>query len=189
MANFLNTAFESRAASLDQLVNDRGQEHTASMSQLLESILPHDDSALQWSELRGGIGEDLDAVFERLHRIFLTTCTSFKGRISERKMGHSNVAEVYRYLPMPHFIWVCEISTPDDYEKEEIHGELIWDATRNGRETAGMVALHLPELVFYDKGSAYNRSEKLVSMILQGSQPYGLYVSNLQNMNGGKTND
>lgn len=71
MAKFLNVAFESRAASLDEMVNDRGQEHTASMRELLESILPHDDSALQWSEIRGGIGEDLDAVFERLYQLYI----------------------------------------------------------------------------------------------------------------------
>lgn len=71
MAKFLNAAFESRAASLAEMVNDRGQEHTASMRELLESILPHDDSALQWSEIRGGIGEDLDAVFEHLYQLYI----------------------------------------------------------------------------------------------------------------------
>ena len=71
MANFLNAAFGSRAESLEQLVNDRGQEHTASMSQLLESILPQDDSALQWSEVRGGIDQGLDAVFERLYQLYV----------------------------------------------------------------------------------------------------------------------
>ncbi|NBB77984.1 MAG: hypothetical protein GVY36_00825 [Verrucomicrobia bacterium] len=62
-------------------------------------------------ESPGLIGQTL------LLRIFLTTCTSFKARVLERGMEHANVAEVNRYLPMPHFVWVCEISTPLLFEE------------------------------------------------------------------------
>ncbi len=93
MANFLNAAFESRAASLDQLVNDRGQEHTASMSLLLESILPQDDSALQWSEVRGGIGEDLDAVFERLYQLYVGR---YEATSTEERRDDSSIWRIAR---------------------------------------------------------------------------------------------
>lgn len=114
-----------------------------------------------------------------LLRIFLTTCTSYKGRIVERKMGHPNVAQIYRYLPMPHFIWVCEISMPELFEKRKILGEIVWDATRNGYETSGLVACHLPDTVIFDGGSALNGPEHLIKSNLQNSSPYTLYVSNL----------
>ncbi len=71
IANFLNTSFDSRAGSLQDIVNDRGQEHTSSLSQLLQSILPQDDSSLQWSDVRGGMHSDLNAVFERLYSLYI----------------------------------------------------------------------------------------------------------------------
>ncbi|MDQ8195397.1 hypothetical protein QEH59_13255 [Coraliomargarita sp. SDUM461004] len=116
-------------------------------------------------------------------RIFLTTGTSFKGRILERGMGHSSVAEVYRYLPMPHFIWVCELSTPGLFEQRKVLGEIIWDATRNGYETSGLVACHLPEKLIFDLGSSLNGPEKLIKSNLQNFTSYALYVSNLRQIN------
>jgi len=116
-------------------------------------------------------------------RIFLTTGTSFKGRVLERGMGHSSVADVYRYLPMPHFVWVCEISKPALFEQRKVLGEIIWDATRNGYETSGLVACHLPEKLIFDLGSSLNGAEKLIKSDLQKFTPYDLYVSNLSQIN------
>lgn len=116
-------------------------------------------------------------------RLLLTTGSSYKQRLSDRAMGSKKVETLYRYLPMPRFIWVCDISTPEDYEKGLIHGELIWDATRNGHEHSGLVALHMPEKVVYNKGSAYNQPKELVIMSLRQSEPYALYISNLQHIN------
>ncbi len=116
-------------------------------------------------------------------RLLLTTGSSFKRRLSDRAMGHEKVANLYRFLPMPHFVWVCDISTPEEYENGLIHGELIWDATRNGHELSGLVALHLPETVIYDRGAAYNQPKNLVRMDLPESELYALYTSNLQHIN------
>jgi hypothetical protein len=84
---------------------------------------------------------------------------------------------------MPHFIWVSELSTPEAYEDGEIFGEIIWDATRNGNETSGLVACHLPEKLISDMGSALNGAENLIKSDLQNFAPYALYVSNLQSIN------
>ncbi len=45
-----------------------------------------------------------------LLRLFLSTARSFKRKLRERGMGHSTVENVYRRMPMPHFVWVCEIA-------------------------------------------------------------------------------
>ncbi|MGJ8640802.1 MAG: hypothetical protein ACSHYA_15540 [Opitutaceae bacterium] len=116
-------------------------------------------------------------------RIYLTTCTSYKQKLIERGMGHASVVQVYRNLPMPHFIWVSELSTPESYEDGEVYGEIIWDATRNGAETSGLVACHLPEKLIFDVGSALNGPENLIKSDLKNFTPYALYVSNLQPIN------
>jgi hypothetical protein len=113
-------------------------------------------------------------------RLFLTTGKSFKKHLGSRKMGNSLVEEAYRNLPLPHFMWVCEISTTDAYSRHEVYGEILWDATRNADEPNGWIALHYPEVLIVDMGSALNSQQNLFKFELQKSTPYPLYKNNLQ---------
>lgn len=114
-------------------------------------------------------------------RCLLTTVRSFKRKLAERRMGHPDVAEMYQNLPMPHFIWVCEISDVDLYRGEQkVWGEVIWDATRNVHETDGWIALHYPERLFVDVGSALNEPQNIKIISLTDSEPYVMYTSNLK---------
>jgi hypothetical protein len=115
-------------------------------------------------------------------RLLLTTARSFKRRLAERGMGNTLVEGMYRNLPLPHFFWVCEISHMGDYLKHQIHGEILWDATRNASEPDGWIALHYPEVLVVDVGSALNQSQKLQKYPLQNSRDYPLYRSNLQDI-------
>ncbi len=112
-------------------------------------------------------------------RTFLTTVRSFKRHLRDRGMGHADVEETYRNLPLPHFIWVCEFGLHGEYP-DKIRGEIIWDATRNAKEPGGWIALHFPELLIVDQGSALNGPQKLITMDLQNSTDYPLFVSNLE---------
>ena len=114
-------------------------------------------------------------------RLFLTTGRSYKRRLTERGMGNALVEEIYRNLPLPHFIWVCEISHQSIYPAN-ILGEIIWDATRNAHEPDGWIALHYPEVLIVDRGSALNCPPELVSFELTGSTPYPIYRSNLRDI-------
>jgi hypothetical protein len=113
-------------------------------------------------------------------RLFLTTGKSFKKRLAERKMGHALVEDMYRNLPLPHFVWVCEISHSEVFSKHEIWGEILWDATRNACEPNGWIALHYPEILVVDTGSALNGSQELIKFDLQNSVTYPVYRNNLQ---------
>ena len=116
-------------------------------------------------------------------RLFLTTARSFKKRLTKRGMGHPDVEELYRNLPLPHFIWVCEISHMEDYTKNHmIHGEILWDATRNAYEPEGWIAIHYPEALMVDLGSAQNQQQQLTEFPLQNSQVYPLYRNNLRDV-------
>ena len=113
-------------------------------------------------------------------RLFLTTGKSFKKHLGTRKMGNSLVEEAYRNLPLPHFVWVCEISNTDAYSRHEVYGEILWDATRNAHEPNGWIALHYPEVLVVDMGSALNSDQNLFQFKLKDSTPYPLYKNNLQ---------
>jgi hypothetical protein len=113
-------------------------------------------------------------------RLFLTTSKSYKRRLAERGMGSTTVEAIYRNLPLPHFIWVCEISNESLFTKHEIWGKILWDATRNAYEPDGWIALHYPEMLIVDVGSALNRRQNILTFSLQKSVPYCVYRSNLK---------
>ncbi len=118
-----------------------------------------------------------------LRRLFLTSSRSFKRHLSKRGMGNPLVEKLYRHLPMPHFIWVCELAEVSEYQKEsKILGEVIWDATRNTHEPDGWTALHYPEMLLIDMGSAFNRAQDLKKISLMGSVSYSLFKSNLHTL-------
>lgn len=113
-------------------------------------------------------------------RLFLTTGKALKSKLRERGMGHELVATVYRQIPLPHFIWVCEISVTSEYIFDlTVQGEILWDATRNAHEPNGWLALHYPELLIVDIGGVFNGSQKLENFPLLNSAPYPLFRSNL----------
>jgi hypothetical protein len=93
-------------------------------------------------------------------------------------MGHVTAQGAYRNLPLPHFIWVCEISHASLYP-DKVLGEIIWDATRNAYEPGGWIALHYPEVLIADLGSALNGPQGLQKFDLDKSTPYPVYRSNL----------
>lgn len=116
-------------------------------------------------------------------RLFLTSSRSFKRRLYERGMGHATVATVYRNLPMPHFIWVCELADFDEYAKDKrVLGEVLWDATRNAHEPNGWIALHYPEKLIVDVGSAFNRPQEIAEFALGPIVSYSLFRSNLHSL-------
>lgn len=112
-------------------------------------------------------------------RLFLTSGRSFKKLLKERGMGSTLVEQIYRNLPLPHFIWVCEISHSTLYP-ERVLGEIIWDATRNAYELDGWIALHYPERLIVDRGSALNGPPELLSFALKVWGEYPIYRSNLE---------
>lgn len=114
-------------------------------------------------------------------RLLLTTGRSFKKRIAEREMGNADVADIYLRTPLPHFIWVCEFSHKSLYP-EQVLGEIVWDATRNAYEPDGWIALHYPEVMIVDQGTALNTGQFLVTFPLDGSVPYPIYRNNLEDI-------
>lgn len=112
-------------------------------------------------------------------RSFLTSGRSFKRRLLERAMGHPTVESIYRALPMPRFIWVTEIAEAGNFPND-ILGEILWDATRNGHEVDGWIAVHYPEWLAVEIGSALNRAPEMRQFCLDNGRGYPPYRSNLE---------
>lgn len=93
------------------------------------TILNHEYLGLErWST--EGFLEEKEAV---IMRMFLTSSHSLKNyRIKTFK--DENLKEYYLYIPMPRFVWVCELYKVDEYLKEtndtiEAFGEIVLDTT------------------------------------------------------------
>lgn len=119
-------------------------------------------------------GEDLTL------RLFLTTGRALKSKLRQREMGNELIATLYRQIPLPHFVWICEISVTSEYVSGlTVRGEILWDATRNAYEPNGWLALHYPELLIVDLGSILNGPQRLEYFPLPSSVSYPLFQSNL----------
>jgi hypothetical protein len=120
-----------------------------------------------------------------VRRLFLTTSRAFKRKLNSRKGMAPTVKEIYRDLPMPHYIWVCELADSAKYPKEVL-GEVIWDSTRNKEELEGCIAIHYPEKLFVNYGSAYNDRVKhhslftVVEIESKYQRPYEPLKTNLK---------
>jgi hypothetical protein len=148
----------------------------------IEAVLRSNNSKVSISALSPSLAAKV-AKKPLLLRLFLTSARSFKQKLRKRGMGHPDVEKIYRDLPMPHFIWVCEIADYDEYASaRKILGEVIWDATRNAHEPDGWISLHFPEKLVYDVGSAFNGPQELKTIDLSGQNSYSLFQSNLHTL-------
>jgi len=118
-----------------------------------------------------------------LLRLYLTSARSFKRSLRTRNMGNPVVEKIYRTLPIPHFIWICEIADYHEYVNDrKVLGEVIWDATRNAYEPDGWIARHFPESLAIDVGSALNGPQKFKTVSLAANNSYFLFNSNLHSL-------
>lgn len=116
-------------------------------------------------------------------RLFLTTARSYKRKLRARGMADPVVERVYRRLPMPHFVWICEIAEYAEYARDrKVFGEVIWDATRNAHEPDGWIAFHLPEMLAVDVGAAFNLPQNIQRFPLTSQNSYSLFNSNLHSL-------
>ncbi|WP_367872253.1 hypothetical protein [Luteolibacter sp. Populi] len=89
-------------------------------------------------------------------RCYLTSCRNFKQGLNEDQQMHDGiVAMAYRLMPMPHFIWVCELHDIRQEGELKCLGEVVWDSTCNRFEWQGLLALHYPELFVLNADSAF----------------------------------
>lgn len=66
-----------------------------------------------------------------IFRLFLASSRHLKTfRISSIKSD--TICRLYQEIPLPQFVWVCELYTPNGYTNQKAFGEIILDATYSG---------------------------------------------------------
>ena len=118
---------------------------------------------------------------EVVTRIFLTSSKSFK-KVRRQKILPFNISDVYCVLRMPKFIWVCEISTTELFQKGKVAGEIIFDATANPRDRFAFLAIHYPDLLLLNDRDALTDDPKRFTVHRVDTddiESYDCYVNNL----------
>ncbi len=114
-------------------------------------------------------------------RTFLTSSKSFK-RMRRANSVPFGIANVYCEMPMPKFIWVCEISTPELFKDGEIAGEILFDATANPHDRMPFLSIHYPDfLLLNDRDFLTDDPKRFNFGALDTDKiiPYPCYVNNL----------
>lgn len=115
-------------------------------------------------------------------RTFLTSSKSFKKRRRDSSLPFG-VSDVYCEMPMPKFIWVCEISTPKLFSEGTIAGEILFDATANKHDRLAFLSIHYPGFLLLNNRDCLTDECKRFTIHEVDSDeiiPYSCYVNNLQ---------
>ncbi|MDE7216846.1 MAG: hypothetical protein K2N20_01985, partial [Helicobacter sp.] len=80
-------------------------------------------------------------------RIFLTTSRNYK---ASRFQTLEKSYKITDRIPMPKFLWICEISTEEQYRNGKACAEIVLDATASKRDGfESIILLRYPEKFAY----------------------------------------
>ena len=82
-------------------------------------------------------------------RMFMASSHSLKNfRVSTLKNEY--IKATYAIIPMPRFVWVCELYRKSDYNNLEAFGEIVIDATSTasiGNDLKNIIMMHYPNVI------------------------------------------
>lgn len=82
-------------------------------------------------------------------RMFMASSCSYKA-FRMKTLSELYVKELYTLIPMPRFIWVCELYRVSDYDNLMSFGEIVIDATSApNRGHRSLILMHYPKVVAY----------------------------------------
>ncbi|MGD9161051.1 MAG: papain-like cysteine protease family protein [Desulfobacteraceae bacterium] len=114
-------------------------------------------------------------------RSFLTSSKSYK-RMRRKDPIPFGISDVYCEMPMPKFIWICEISTPDMYKEGKIAGEILFDATSNPRDRMAFLSIHYPDFFLLNDRNFLTddpQRYRFGQLSTVDINPYSCYINNL----------
>ena len=82
-------------------------------------------------------------------RIFMASSRSFKAFRMKTLRG-LDLKKFYMLMPMPRFVWVCELYRVNDYESMKAFGEIVIDATSApNRGHRSLILMHYPNVIAF----------------------------------------
>ena len=125
--------------------------------------------------------QDAQADCNIVLRTYLTSAAGYRRHLADGT-ACDDLKDALLALHLPHFTWVTEIATIDTYNHSSagmrrIYGHTIIDATSSGRDGEGLLALHLPGLLFTKDVDELGQEEENLA-IINGDDLYECRVKN-----------
>lgn len=99
--------------------------------------------------IREWAGEFLKKEKDVVIRLFMASSRSYKA-YRMHTMKDPFVKQLYTLIPMPRFIWVCELYRWGDYDDLLAFGEIVIDATSAAsRGHRSLILMHYPKVIAY----------------------------------------
>ncbi len=111
-------------------------------------------------------------------RVFITSARSFKQKLRKATLIDPLMKKTQLELPLPKFVWIAEMTTPELYDNRQVLYRWILDATANPYEMYPFLLIHdLHEIVVNER----TERNKLYRLNLQNDlQPYEMFENNLR---------
>lgn len=113
-------------------------------SAIVRTVLHHKQLGIDiWSD--GFLEPQEDVII----RLFMASSKSLKEYRSQTLMDMF-AREAYAMVPMPRFVWVCEIYRESDYDALNAFAEIVIDATSvpgRGHNTRSLILMHYPHVL------------------------------------------
>ena len=150
----------STAEAAERTAENRINDTIKSMPKILSTISQEVD------ELDTLHSDELISAFKSnklVLRTYLTSASGYRRHIATSTACDDLKDEILR-INLPHFTWITEISTIDSYNQasrgmRRIYGHTVLDATSTGKDMAGLLLLHLPNVIILRDVNA--QSEKM----------------------------
>lgn len=82
-------------------------------------------------------------------RMFMASSRSYK-KFRMNTVKGTFIKQLYTLIPMPRFVWVCELYRMDDYDDLQAFGEVVIDATSApNRGHRSLILMHYPRVIAY----------------------------------------
>ena len=162
----------STAAAAEVSARDRIHETMAKMPHIRRTLV---GLGLPVSERLLDELQEAHSIGHIVLRTYLTSAAGYRRHIADGTAG-DDLKDALLSLHLPHFTWITEIATIGSYNHfsagmRRIYGHTIIDATSTGRDGDGLLALHLPGLLFTKDVNALPDEQQELT-IIQGD---GLY--------------
>jgi hypothetical protein len=111
-------------------------------------------------------------------RIYMTSSRSYKREIHTYSRMPGDMRKAQLELPMPKFIWLVELSTPDHYDNNLVDYRFIVDSTANQYESRSFLFIHdKHKMIINDRALTGKTYDCNFDEILL---PFEIYTNNLK---------
>lgn len=116
-------------------------------------------------------------------RLFMASSRTFR-RVRDEQFRTDNceVRDLYNITVFPKFVWVCELTTRAFYEKEQVIGEIIIDATSSAdAKMDSFIIIHYPNVICRRMPEDFAQIDDSVFEKINDWHPFSIFQGNLTN--------